>query len=84
MTVNDIDRSSQRYYVHYIPYSQKKPGFFRRLMGGGKKAQEAKDSYEVQLEEDQGEVLVTVFQQGELANGLIAERLLKVIKEYSI
>jgi len=25
-----------------------------------------------------------VFQQGELANGLIAERLLKVIKEYSI
>lgn len=84
VTVNDIDRSSQRYYVHYIPYSQKKPGFFRRLMGGGKKAQDAKDSYEVQLEDDQGEVLVTVFQQGELANGLIAERLLKVIKEYSI
>ena len=84
VTVNDIDRTSQRYYVNYVPYSQKKPGFFRRLMGGGKKAQEAKDSYEVQLEDDAGEVLVTVFQRGELADGLVAERLLKVIKEYSI
>jgi len=37
----------------------------------------------VLLEEEGGEVAVTVFQGDAPADGLIAERLLKIIKEYS-
>ena len=41
------------------------------------------DIYELRLEAQAGEVMVTVLQDGEFADGLAAERLLKVIKEYS-
>ena len=41
------------------------------------------NSYQVMLEEQGSEVAVTVFRGETPADGLIAERLLKVIKEYS-
>ena len=83
ITVNDINRSDATYFVHYTPSHVSKPGFFRRLLGSGDKAQAAQDLYEVRLEAESGEILVTVRQDGEYADGLSAERLLKVIKEYS-
>jgi outer membrane protein assembly factor BamC len=81
--VNDINRSTKTYFVYYTPSHLSKPSFFRRLFSGGDQAQAATDLYEVRLEDVEGEVLVTVYQGDGFADGLAAERLLKVIKEYS-
>jgi outer membrane protein assembly factor BamC len=81
--VNDINRSTKTYFVYYTPSHLSKPSFFRRLFSGGEQAQAATDLYEVRLEDVEGEVLVTVYQGDGFADGLAAERLLKVIKEYS-
>jgi outer membrane protein assembly factor BamC len=84
ITVNDVNRTQATYFVHYTPSHLSKPGFFRRLLGGGgDKTQSVQDLYELRLEAQAGEVMVTVLQDGEFADGLAAERLLKVIKEYS-
>jgi hypothetical protein len=41
------------------------------------------NSYQVMLEEQGSEIAVTVFDGEAPADGLVAERLLKIIKEYS-
>jgi outer membrane protein assembly factor BamC len=83
ITVNDIDRSEATYFVYYQPTHQVNPGFFRKIFSRGEKAQNAESLYQVRLESTDGEVLVTVLQGDGFADGLAAERLLKIIKEYS-
>ncbi|MGB2032772.1 MAG: outer membrane protein assembly factor BamC [Pseudomonadales bacterium] len=83
ITVNDINRSEATYFVYYQPTHQVNPGFFRKIFSRGEKSQSAENLYQVRLENTDGEVLVTVLQGEGFADGLAAERLLKIIKEYS-
>jgi len=83
--VEDINRSAAVYYVYYDDGSIEEPGFFRRLFS----SEEGSDSetahrYQVRLNTLTNQVHVTVHKDDDsLADAFIAERLLKVIKEYS-
>ncbi len=84
--VEDLDRSSATYYVYYDDQEVREPGFFGRLFGGSEeeRAPGAAHRYEVRLNNQDNEVHVTVMSDAEtLANALIAEKLLKIIKQYS-
>ena len=82
--VEDLDRTAANYYVNYSASHSPDPGFFRRLFTRGKKSEDEPDNrYTVHLDTDGKEVHVTVLKDSVLAEALIAERLLKVIKEYS-
>ena len=82
ITVEDVDRSSQILYVYYDETLIETPGFIRRLFGAGKKVDEKR--YQLHLETVGEEVHVTVHQgQQQLAEAATAERLLKIIKQFS-
>jgi outer membrane protein assembly factor BamC len=84
--VEDLDRTKALYYVYYTSDHQPDPSFLSGLFKWGDKAaeQSKENRYLVFLEPSDDEVHVTVLKDGAtLADGLIAERLLKVIKEYS-
>lgn len=84
VNVKDLNRTTATYFVNYQLGHNPKPGFFAKIFSrdsGSVIGDE--NSYQVLLEEEGGEVAVTVFQGDAPADGLIAERLLKIIKEYS-
>lgn len=82
--VEDLDRTSANYYVYYSSSHSPDPGFFRRLFTKDKKKEKGPaNRYRVHLDDEGKEVHVTIFQESVLAESLMAERLLKVIKEYS-
>ncbi len=81
--VEDLDRTSARYFVYYTSDFNPEPGFFGRLFGKKKPDENPANRYTVLLEENGNEVHVTVLRETDQAESLIAERLLKVIKEYS-
>lgn len=84
VVVEDLDRTSANYYVYYSSKHSPDPGFFKRLFTRDKKSEEGlANRYTVHLDSEGKEVHVTVFKDSVLAEALIAERLLKVIKEYS-
>lgn len=88
--VEDIDRTSANYYVYYTSDHQAEPGFFKRLFSkDDEREQGSGNRYAVHLVSEGAEVHVTVLKEVDteedvvLADALIAERLLKIIKEYS-
>lgn len=86
VSVEDLDRSSAIYYVYYDPSREGEPGFFSRLFTGDEAEKERAEEfrYEVHLDRRDDEVSVTVLKGGDaLADALVAERLLRLIKEYS-
>ncbi len=84
VTVEDLDRTSANYYVYYTADHQPEPGFFRKLFTRESKLEQGPaNRYTVHLAPDGKEVAVTVLKETALADTLIAERLLRVIKEYS-
>jgi outer membrane protein assembly factor BamC len=88
--VEDIDRTSANYYVYYTSDHQAEPGFFKRLFSKDEERQQGSGNrYTVHLVSEGEEVHVTVLKEVDteenvvLADSLIAEKLLKIIKEYS-
>jgi len=81
--IQDLDRSSANYYVYYDDTNYEEPGFFGRLFSDKEVVGEA-NRYLVHLDSEEDGIHVTVFKDPEnLADPLVAERLLKIIKEYS-
>ena len=83
VSVDDLDRTQANYYVYYSSDHNPEPGFFGRLFGGDDKISGEGNRYTVHLDEAENEVHVTVLQDEREVDSLIAERLLKIIKEYS-
>ena len=91
ITVEDLDRTSAIYYVHYTSQHDPNPGFFSRIFGGGGGDEADTDPghrFMIQLEPQGDEIRVTVGIENELASTdtdslILKERLLKLIKEYS-
>lgn len=85
ISVEDLDRTSANYYVYFSTDHDPNPGFFARLFGADGKEEGPANRYTVHLanHEDEGEVKVTVHKDTERVDALVAERLLKVIKEFS-
>lgn len=86
--VEDLDRNAANYYVYYDDSAVEKPGFFGRLFSddeGERTAPGDENRYLVHLDsKDDEEVHVIVMKdKSTLADALVAERLLKIIKEYS-
>ena len=83
--VEDLDRSSANYYVYYTSSHEPEPGFFKNLFSRDEELEEGPaNRYTVHLVAEGDEVHVTVFTAKDvLADTLIVERLLRVIKEYS-
>ena len=81
--VEDLDRTSATYFVYYSTDFNPEPGFFGKLFGRKKPDEDPNNRYTVRLKESGNEVHVTVLRNASQAEPLIAERLLKVIKEYS-
>ncbi len=83
--VEDIDRSSANYYVYYTTDHQPEPGFLKRIFSRGSKLESGPaNRYSVHLEPVGKEVHVTVMKgDSSPAEALVAERLLKIVKEYS-
>ncbi len=83
--VEDLDRSSANYYVYYSSDHKPEPGFFKNLFSRDEEPEAGPaNRYTVHLAAEGEEVHVTVFKaESILADTLIAERLLRVIKEYS-
>jgi outer membrane protein assembly factor BamC len=85
INVEDLDRSAANYYVYYDE-EHPKPGLIGRLLfREGKKANGPQNRYLVHLDnKNDREVNVTIMKDAKtLANADIAEKLLKIIKEYS-
>ena len=81
--IEDLDRSSRVFFVYYDDTFIEAPGFLRRLFGRGAKIDESK-KYRLHLAPSGEEVHVSVHQSdAELADPLIAEKLLKIIKQFS-
>ncbi|MDA0790002.1 MAG: outer membrane protein assembly factor BamC [Proteobacteria bacterium] len=85
ITVEDLDRTGAWYYVYYSSDHNPEPGFMSRLLNRNKKLEPGQaNRYLVHLQADDEEIHVTVMKdQDTLADALVAERLLKIIKEYS-
>lgn len=86
INVEDLNRSSAVYYVYYDDGSVDEPGFLKRLFTSEDemKPSDLEHRYQIHLDQQTGEVHVTVYKDDTtLADAFIAERLLKVIKEYS-
>ncbi|MEO2178420.1 MAG: outer membrane protein assembly factor BamC [bacterium] len=82
--VEDLDRTSRVYFVYYDESVERDPGFFTRLFTSDEKVLEDRFRYQVHLESQRDEVLVTVLKDTSTpADSLIAERLLRIIKESS-
>ncbi len=83
--IEDKDRSSANYYVYYSADHKAEPGFFGKLFSS-KEEKEAGpiNRYTLHLAPDGDEVHVTVTKESEVkVDPLIAERLLRIVKEYS-
>jgi len=85
ISVEDLDRNAATYYVYYNDAEARGPGIFKRLLGGDKEpGPGGEHRYEVHLDDRQDEVHVTVKKnENNLADALIAEKLLTIIRQYS-
>lgn len=86
--VEDLNRSAATYYIYYDDAEVREPGFFGKLLGSNDDDEDrpvgAANRYEVHLDNLDDEVHVTVKRDPtNLADALIAEKLLKIIKQYS-
>lgn len=83
--VEDLNRTSAIYYVYYDDGSVDEPGFLKRLFTSDEKKPVGKEHrYQIHLIDQVDGVQVTVYKDDTtLAEAFIAERLLKVIKEFS-
>jgi len=85
ITIEEEDRAASMLKVVYTDNSQKDAGFISRIFSGDD--DETRDDatrFNVRLEKIEDRVEVTIYKTGtELANANIAERMLKIIKEYS-
>ncbi len=83
--VEDLDRSSAVYFVYYRDSSGDQPGFIRRLfMRGDALPAGEEDRYLIRLDQADDGVDVTILKDpATLASAQMAERILKIIKEYS-
>lgn len=85
--VEDLDRSAAIYYVYYDDSQTNEPGFLSRLFSRDEEnvAAGQQNRYLVHVESAaENEVHVTVQKdENTPADALVAERLLKIIKEYS-
>lgn len=83
LEVADLDRSAQVYYVLYDESREKAPGFLRRFFEDETEANSA-NRYMVRLDERPEAIQVSILKnESTPADALIAERLLKIIKESS-
>jgi uncharacterized lipoprotein len=85
ISVEDLDRDAANFYVYYDGGDGKAPSLFRRLLPGGSSKEEGEaNRYVVHLDTRGEEVQVTVLKGStELADALLAEKLLRIIKQYS-
>ncbi|MCB1644320.1 MAG: outer membrane protein assembly factor BamC [Pseudomonadales bacterium] len=84
IAVDDLNRSDQIYYVNYNDNTYREPGFLDKLFGRQEPSVGEENRYLVKLEDGDEGVSVTVYKdKNTLAGALVAERLLKIIKEYS-
>lgn len=91
--VDDLDRSSANYYVHYTLRHDPDPGFLSRLFSfddDGEEAAGEGNRFRIHLATEGDEIHVTVVTEGAEPDApmdtrrlLLSERLLKLIKEYS-
>jgi outer membrane protein assembly factor BamC len=91
--VEDLDRTAQIYYIYYDPSRvfKEEPGFFSRLFSKEEDVQALDDAhrYKILLQTPEGatgvtDVKVTIQNKnGNPADALLAEGLLRVIKESS-
>ena len=85
ISVEDLDRSSAIYFVYYKDGDEDSPGFIRKLfLDDDELPVGEEDRYLVHLDQADDGVNVTVLKDpSTLASALVAERILKIIKEYS-
>ncbi|MFP6806542.1 MAG: outer membrane protein assembly factor BamC [Pseudomonadales bacterium] len=83
--IEDKDRSSANYYVYYTRSHTPKPGFFKGLFSRDDNREDGPaNRYTVHLVSAGPEVHVTIHSESDVQpDSLVAERLLRVIKEYS-
>jgi len=83
--IEDLDRGAATYYVYYDDSRVREPGFLGRLFSGDDENEPgAMHRYEVHLDDREDEVHVTVKKdEANLADALVAEKLLQIIKQYS-
>jgi len=83
LEVADLDRTAQVYYVLYDESREKGPGFLRRFFEDETEVNAA-NRYMVRLDEKPKAIQVSILKdESTPADALIAERLLKIIKESS-
>ncbi len=83
INIDDRDRTSANYYILYDATANQKAGFFSRLFTDEATLGE-ENKYQVHLESHEDGVHVIINKdQANLADPLVAERLLKIIKEHS-
>jgi outer membrane protein assembly factor BamC len=83
INIDDRDRTSANYYILYDATANQKAGFFSRLFTDEATLGE-ENKYQVHLESHEDGVHVIINKdQTNLADPLVAERLLKIIKEHS-
>ena len=83
INIDDRDRTSANYYVLYDATANRQPGFLARLFTDETVLSD-ENKYQVHLEDlDDGVHVIIYKNQTSLADPLVAERLLKIIREYS-
>ena len=81
--VSDLDRSAQTYFVYYDETNEQSPGFLSRFFDDNE-ATKVAHRYLVKLDERPEAVQVSILKdEATPADALVAERLLKIIKESS-
>ena len=89
--VDDLDRTSGNYYVHYTGKRNQKSGLLKRLVTFGRSKSGGAGGYKfrIHLEASDGGIHVTAigegndFPEGDPEELLLSERLLKLIREHS-
>lgn len=83
LEVSDLDRSAQVYYISYDETYDQSPGFLSRFFDDDAEASQS-NRYLIRLDERPEAIQVSVLKdESTPADALIAERLLKIIKESS-
>lgn len=84
LEVEDLDRTAQTYYVYYSETTEREPGFLGRFFGDDEEEKRLGSRYLVRLDPRPDAVQVSILDnESAPADALIAERLLKIIKESS-
>jgi len=88
ITIEDLNRTDATYYIYYEDGTVDETGFMNRIFSGRKETKKKNrvdvHRYQVRLVAAGSRVEVTVYKGPDnLADALVAERLLKIIREYS-